>query len=82
MLGLLLLASRLGSCACKALYTGSIPVSASQFFQRPLPEAEISPITGLPVRHVGRVLTSEDVAMAEHADIASLARDPRVALLA
>jgi hypothetical protein len=26
------------------------------------PEAETSPVTGLPVRHVGRVLTSEDVA--------------------
>jgi hypothetical protein len=25
-------------------------------------EAETSPVTGLPVRHVGRVLTSEDVA--------------------
>ena len=28
--------------------------------QSPL-EAETSPVTGLPVRHVGRVLTSEDV---------------------
>jgi len=30
--------------------------------KQPQPEAEISPITGLPVRHIGRVLTSEDVA--------------------
>jgi len=30
--------------------------------QQPQPEAETSPITGLPVRHIGRVLTSEDIA--------------------
>lgn len=30
--------------------------------QPPQPDAQISPITGLPVRHIGRVLTSEDVA--------------------
>jgi hypothetical protein len=30
--------------------------------QQPQSEAETSPITGLPVRHIGRVLTSEDIA--------------------